>query len=79
VIIGRSVAASESVSDGSCTGMDLDGSGRGPVELSSLKFLGLIEGYHKICQYNRFLYRNSKHTPPEGNSPITLSLYEPAR
>jgi len=79
VIIGRSVAASSSMSDGRWNGMDLEGSGRGPVELSSLKFLGWIEGYHKICQYSRCLYRNSKHTPPEDISPITLSLQEPSR
>ena len=58
--------------------MDMEGSGRGPVELSSLNFLGYIEEYHKIFQYNRYLYPNSKHTTPEDNYPVTLSLYEPA-
>jgi len=74
-IIGRSVVANV----GSWNRMYLEGSGRDPVELSSLKFLGLIKEYHKIRQYNRCLYYISKHTPPEDNSPITLLIYEPAR
>jgi hypothetical protein len=44
--------------------MDLEGSGRGPVVLSSLKFLGCIEEYLKIRQYSRYLYCNSQHTSP---------------
>lgn len=78
-IIGRSVAASESMSDVRWNGMALEGSGCGPVEISSLKFLGWIEEYHKICKCSRCLYRISKHTPPEDSSPITLSPHEPAR